>query len=174
MDSKNQTNTRNNILKHHLNIFLGIFFWMISWGALFFLYNSCQCQELLETLCIRLRNDGQLLEVEFETTKTLVSPVTVTTRQHPGWRGWVDPTIWVFPKIGIPPQIIHVNKVFHYKPSILGYHYFGNIHMSSFVWGERWGFLNIWTLFFGMGWNSPSRIRKHMLLWFITYASPPS
>ena len=31
--------------------------------------------------------------------------------------------IWMFPKIGVP-QIIHVNKVFHYKPSILGYPYF--------------------------------------------------
>ena len=32
--------------------------------------------------------------------------------------------IWVFPKIGVGPQIIHVNRVFHYKPSILGYPYF--------------------------------------------------
>ena len=31
--------------------------------------------------------------------------------------------IWVFPKIGVP-QIIHFNKVFHYKTSILGYPYF--------------------------------------------------
>ena len=30
--------------------------------------------------------------------------------------------IWVFPEIGYPP-IIHFNKVFHYKPSILGYPY---------------------------------------------------
>ena len=28
--------------------------------------------------------------------------------------------IWVFPKIGVGPQIIHFNRVFHYKPSILG------------------------------------------------------
>ena len=31
--------------------------------------------------------------------------------------------IWVFPKI-VVPQIIHFNRVFHYKPSILGYPYF--------------------------------------------------
>ena len=31
--------------------------------------------------------------------------------------------IWMFPKI-VVPQIIHFNRVFHYKPSILGYHYF--------------------------------------------------
>ena len=30
---------------------------------------------------------------------------------------------WVFPKIGVPPNL-PFNKVFHYKPSILGYHYF--------------------------------------------------
>ena len=26
---------------------------------------------------------------------------------------------------GVSPQIIHFNRVFHYKRSILGYHYFG-------------------------------------------------
>ena len=25
---------------------------------------------------------------------------------------------------GFSPQIIHLNRIFHYKPSILGYHYF--------------------------------------------------
>ena len=54
---------------------------------------------------------------------------------------WVDRTFpvdsWIFtdfwrrdhmgvePKIGVGyPQIIHFNRVFHYKPSILGYPYF--------------------------------------------------
>ena len=32
--------------------------------------------------------------------------------------------IWVFPKKKWYPQIIHSNRVFHYKPSILGYPYF--------------------------------------------------
>ena len=32
--------------------------------------------------------------------------------------------IWVFPKKKRYPQIIHFNKVIHYKPSILGYPYF--------------------------------------------------
>ena len=31
--------------------------------------------------------------------------------------------IWMFPKI-VVPQIIHFNRVFHYKPSIAGYPYF--------------------------------------------------
>ena len=31
--------------------------------------------------------------------------------------------IWVFPNIGVPPNI-HFNGIFHYKPSILGYPYF--------------------------------------------------
>ena len=34
---------------------------------------------------------------------------------------WIS--IWMFPKIMVP-QIIHFNRVFHYKPSILGYPYF--------------------------------------------------
>ena len=33
-------------------------------------------------------------------------------------------TRWVLPKIWENPQIIHFNRVFHYKPSILGYPYF--------------------------------------------------
>ena len=38
---------------------------------------------------------------------------------------------WMFPKIMVPryPQIIHSNRVFHYKPSILGTSIFGNIHL---------------------------------------------
>ena len=40
-------------------------------------------------------------------------------------------TVWVFPRIGIP-QIIHFNRVFHYKPSILGYPYFWKHPYKSF------------------------------------------
>ena len=36
------------------------------------------------------------------------------------------PYIWVFPKIWEKPQIIHFNRIFHHKPSILGYHFFWN------------------------------------------------
>ena len=34
------------------------------------------------------------------------------------------------------PQIIHINRVFHYKPSILGYHHFGKHRyvVMSFCW----------------------------------------
>ena len=35
----------------------------------------------------------------------------------------ISTIIWVFPKIWENPQIIHVNRVFHYKPFILGYPY---------------------------------------------------
>ena len=36
---------------------------------------------------------------------------------------YISENIWMFPKMGVP-QIIHCNRVFHYKPSILGYPYF--------------------------------------------------
>ena len=41
---------------------------------------------------------------------------------------------WVFPKIGVPPN--HFNRVFHYKPSILGYPYFWKhqIVLGMLVW----------------------------------------
>ena len=41
--------------------------------------------------------------------------------------------LWVFPNIMVPPQIIHFNRVFHYKPSILGYPYFWK-HPSRSGW----------------------------------------
>ena len=57
---------------------------------------------------------------------------------------------WVFPKIvGFPPQIIYFNRVFHYKPSILGYHYFWkhlyspldllviNLYKNNGLWTSR-------------------------------------
>ena len=38
------------------------------------------------------------------------------------------PIIWRFPEIGVP-QIIHFNRIFHYKPSILGGNS-GNLHIG--------------------------------------------
>ena len=39
-------------------------------------------------------------------------------------RDWCDKVSWVFPKIVVPPNHPFVHRVFHYKPSILGYPYF--------------------------------------------------
>ena len=36
----------------------------------------------------------------------------------------VETDMGVSENSGFSPQIIHFNRVFHYKPSILGYHYF--------------------------------------------------
>ena len=45
---------------------------------------------------------------------------------------------WVFPKIGVlPPKSSHFNRVFHYKPSILGYHYFWK---HPVVFSSYWGY----------------------------------
>ena len=41
---------------------------------------------------------------------------------------------WMFPKIGVPPKIIHFYSVFHYQPSILailGYPYFLETSISQ-------------------------------------------
>ena len=49
------------------------------------------------------------------------------------WNESWDPlSTWVFPKI-VVPQIIHFNRVFHHKPSILGYPYFWK-HPHTFPW----------------------------------------
>ena len=41
------------------------------------------------------------------------------------------------------PQIIHFNRVFHYKPSILGYHYF---------WKHPYGLVWFGLVWFGLVW----------------------
>ena len=42
--------------------------------------------------------------------------------------------MWVFPKIGVPPNHPMFNRVFHYKPSILGYHYFWK---HAYTWNPK-------------------------------------
>ncbi len=49
--------------------------------------------------------------------------VKFQVQQYPDSKKNSSWIIWVFPKIGYP-QIIQFNRVFHYKPSILGYPYF--------------------------------------------------
>ena len=77
---------------------------------------------------------------------------------------WNDPTkkkvpspktLGCFQKIGIP-QIIHFNRVFHYKPTILGYPYFWKHPLfvefllwerdSVWCWSRNW---TAWKLIFG-------------------------
>ena len=63
-------------------------------------------------------------------------------------------TIWVFQKIMVPPQIIHFNRVFHYKPSILGYPYF----WKHPFWGEK-----SLTFHHHLGWlsSAPRCVSQH-------------
>ena len=49
---------------------------------------------------------------------------------------------------GFSPQIIHFNRVFHYKPSILGYHYF---------WKHPYGRRYMNTMAEAMFWNDDER-----------------
>ena len=78
----------------------------------------------------------------------------VPTKKHPSWNIIWHPKlddiyiyiiyiyiytyIWRFPKIGVPPVIIHVSRIFPYKPSILGYPQF---RKSPYVYGgfSKWG-----------------------------------
>ncbi len=45
----------------------------------------------------------------------------IILQSHENFRGYMGVSKYRGVK---PPQIIHFNRVFHYKPSILGYHYF--------------------------------------------------
>ena len=46
------------------------------------------------------------------------------------WSCW----IWSFPKMGIPPVIIHVRRILPYKPSILGYPHFRKPPYDVIIW----------------------------------------
>ena len=56
------------------------------------------------------------------------SPVHLPTGRPEGVNlarnGCCTRAIWGLPKMGVPPVIIHLNRIFPYKPSILGYHHF--------------------------------------------------
>ncbi len=55
--------------------------------------------------------------------------------------------IWMFPKIGFwALQIIHFNRVFHYKPSILGVFAHLSLIISSFVFFLHFKLVFIWCL----------------------------
>ena len=44
----------------------------------------------------------------------MIHPLTLLISQQ---------TIWKFPEIGVPPVIIHLNGIFPYQSSIMGYPY---------------------------------------------------
>ena len=50
---------------------------------------------------------------------TCILPPPTSFLQHSTWF-----IIWVFPKIMVPPKSSHFNRVFQYKPFMLGYRYF--------------------------------------------------
>ena len=56
------------------------------------------------------------------------------TNVPPSWKiPYISP-IWMFPKIVVPPNHPLKNGVFHYKPSILGYHHFRKPPYSRYLW----------------------------------------
>ncbi len=63
---------------------------------------------------------------------------------------WRKCKIWMFPKIGVP-QIIHFNRVFHYKPSIFRYPCFWKhpyVSKSMRNWWSTWTFQVEFACFF--------------------------
>ena len=71
------------------------------------------------------------------------------------------------------PQIIHYNRVFHYKPSILEYPYFGNPHMAN-----CWRFINPEASIQALTMYTTTLLRKyewdvHYLTSYIYHLQPP-
>ena len=49
----------------------------------------------------------------------------------------IEEMTWVFPKMVVPLNHPWINRVFHYQPSILGYHYFWKHPCASNFWTFR-------------------------------------
>ena len=65
------------------------------------------------------------------------SKLTRWRKWNKGPNGWDPGYIWMFPKmVGFPPKSSIFNRVFHYKPSILGYHYFRK--HPYMLWNPIW------------------------------------
>ncbi len=67
--------------------------------------------------------------------------------KRPETTGAATGDIWVFPKIGVPPNHPFVHRVFHYKPSILGYPYFWK-HPYNTQWFDIVGCFRLIDLVF--------------------------
>ena len=66
----------------------------------------------------------------------------------PGSKGYLyiyNTNIWMFPNIGVPPNHPINNRVVHYKPSTLGYHYFWKHLFPMPKWPQKkpGNFLNL-------------------------------
>ena len=70
---------------------------------------------------------------------------------------------------GGTPQTIHFNRVFHYKPSILGYcnPIFGNIQMLFMLTNRRHGIFQPWLAKFDM--MRRKKNEDYRKLWHITH-----
>ena len=86
---------------------------------------------------------------------------------------------WVFPKKGVPPQIIHCDRVFHYKPSILGYPYFWkHPHVPRMFFSRRKKSLQLleahhthFNVFFADGTCCRKQTNKNLVGWLVV--EPP-
>jgi hypothetical protein len=70
---------------------------------------------------------------EFSTRNQILSPRKreVDLEQQDPFFQQARTHIWRFPEIGVPIKIIRFNRMFHYKPTILGYpHDYGNLHLT--------------------------------------------
>ena len=74
--------------------------------------------------------------------------------------------IWRFPEMGLP-QIMHFNRIFHYKPSILGTPIYGNPHIVIFTC------INIYQhIILNMNWSKPGTLVKPIFCWEVDFYSP--
>ena len=104
------TNWYNWHQRQSINVNQHVLYWIINhpWNVVF-----------IETFITRFRN-GRCWVLPPSHQLLLREIPSTTISRFKKNSSWI---IWVFPKIGYP-QIIHFNRVFHYKPSILGYPYF--------------------------------------------------
>ena len=93
--------------------FQSIFFKLLNYAGIGVFFLNIQCDVFPNTSC-EMVDAGKTEEAHLGCTKSCHSS---TAR---GWDGFANRTIWVFPKIMVALNHPMFNRVFHYKPSILG------------------------------------------------------
>ena len=107
--------------KHHCDIHCSCFFSKPSRAIAAWLkrLKECEVWSFMTVAIPELIDLGLAFEASWKIRKDRI------------WLIWMQRSaMWVFPKIMVP-QIINFHRVFHYKPSILGYPYFWKLPCSA-------------------------------------------
>ena len=92
----------------------------------------------MDFFCLLAWNDREPSHVPNPNSSSLCLWVAITI--YLWTRSWqLETKTWRFPKMEVPPVIIHLHRIFHHKPSILGSKPLQETPKYSNLAKEKWG-----------------------------------